>query len=70
MNQYMEAIFDFTKVIELDHKNADAYYGRGIADAFLGKTEEAKKDLKNAVELNPELEEQVKMMSEHFKLGL
>lgn len=70
LRQYMEAIFDFTKVIELDPQKTFAYYGRGLAEAMLGKTEEAGADLQKAVELDPSLKEQVQKISDQFKLGL
>ena len=58
------------KSIELDLKNADAYYGKGYAEADMGKTEDAKKDLQKALELNPDLKTQVKDVSDYYKLGL
>ena len=48
---------DFDKAIELDPKNAEAYYKRGNSKYRLGKDEEAIKDYDKAIELNPQYAE-------------
>jgi len=70
LSQETVAISDFTKSIEFDPKNTDAYYSRGLAEANLGKTEEAKEDLQKVLELAPALKEQVKAISDKFNLGM
>jgi Flp pilus assembly protein TadD len=45
------AIDDFTKVIELDPKNSQAYYYRGLAFFDLNKMNEAELDFIKASEL-------------------
>ncbi|MEX0678036.1 MAG: tetratricopeptide repeat protein [Pirellulales bacterium] len=76
LGQYTEAISDFNKAIELNPKNAPAYISRGLLNAVLGKngvpgkTDEARSDLQKAVALNPALSEQIKSISDKFKLGL
>lgn len=42
------AIADYTKAIELDPDNSDAYYRRSKAWLHLGETEKAKIDMKTA----------------------
>ena len=49
-----EAIKDYTKAIELDPKDAEAYNNRGTEFSSLGKSEEAIKDYTKAIELNPQ----------------
>ena len=53
LEKYSEAIADFTKVIELDPKNALAYYNRGAAKFALNKYSEAMADYTKAIELDP-----------------
>lgn len=52
--KYEEAIVEFTKVIEIDAKNAEAYLGRANAYLELAQYEEAKLDYQQVIELNPE----------------
>ncbi len=47
-----------------------AYCNRGVAYAFLGKFEQAKKDLHEAFGLNPASKARVKQISDLFKLNL
>ena len=70
LGQPTQAISDYTKAIELNPKDAEAYYNRGVAYATLGKPEEAKKDLLKVVELDPASKALVKRISDHFKLDL
>ena len=45
------AIEDYTKAIELDPNNSDAYYRRSKAWLHLGETEKAKADMKTSSEI-------------------
>ena len=45
------AIINFTKAIELDPKNAFAYFNRGVVFKALGKTKEANADFAKVKEL-------------------
>ena len=47
-----------------------AYLNRGEVHAEIGKSEEAKKDLLKALELDPELRESVKKIDEQYELDL
>jgi Flp pilus assembly protein TadD len=47
-NDFNTAIINYTKAIELDPKNANAYRNRGIAYKALGKTKEADADFAKA----------------------
>ena len=49
------AIKDYTKLIELNPKNADAYAGRGTTMLLLGRKVEAAADLRKAFALEPAL---------------
>ncbi|GBG77225.1 hypothetical protein CBR_g23552 [Chara braunii] len=51
---YIEAVADFTRAIELDPKNADFYHNRGFSYRKLGKFEEAISDYTMAIKLNPQ----------------
>jgi len=51
LNNYAEAITDFTKVIELNPNAADAYYFRGYSKMKLGKRRSALDDYRKAKEL-------------------
>lgn len=51
--KYDVAVSDFSKVIELDPKNADAYNARGNAYLQLDKTDLAIRDINKAIELDP-----------------
>jgi tetratricopeptide (TPR) repeat protein len=53
LGQYQKAIDDYTKAIELNSKNAGAYYNRGIAYNDLGQYQKAIDDYTKAIELNP-----------------
>jgi tetratricopeptide (TPR) repeat protein len=53
IKQFDAAIKDYTKTIELDAKNAEAYNNRGKARACKKNYTEAMTDFEKAVELNP-----------------
>ncbi len=53
--QHQKALDTFTKLIELDPKNADAYKNRGVTYMKLEKFDSAIKDFGKAEELFPEL---------------
>ena len=48
-----EAIADFDKAIELNPKDARAYYNRGVVKDELKQYKEAIADYDKAIELNP-----------------
>ena len=51
---YLEAILDFSKAIEIDPKDSFLYFWRGFAYEFLKEYSNAVKDLKIAQKLDPE----------------
>jgi tetratricopeptide (TPR) repeat protein len=53
IKQFDAAIKDYTKTIELDAQNADAYNRRGKARACIKDYADAKADFEKAVALNP-----------------
>ncbi len=53
LNRYWESITDYSKAIELDPKNSYLYFGRGMSYEYLNQNEEALKDLKMSLELEP-----------------
>ncbi len=53
IKQFEAAIKDYTKTIELDAQNADAYNRRGKARACVKDYADAKVDFEKAVALNP-----------------
>ncbi len=54
LNNYQESILDFSKAIELDPKNSSLYFGRGMSYEYLNQNEEALKNLKISLILDPE----------------
>ncbi|HOG12975.1 MAG TPA: tetratricopeptide repeat protein, partial [Smithellaceae bacterium] len=46
---------DFNRVIELTPRNAKAYLGRGVCQAFQGQFSKAIEDLNKSIELDPKL---------------
>jgi tetratricopeptide (TPR) repeat protein len=54
---YDSAIANYTKAIQADPKNAEAYFQRGKAYNFKDETEKAKADFKKVVELTPDTEQ-------------
>ena len=68
--QYDKAIQDYTKAIELDGKNADAYFQRAKVYNLQGKTQKAIDDFKVVVQLDPKGEKgkKAKQMVEELKM--
>lgn len=53
LKDYSNAISDFSKVLELDFKNADAYGERGLAKDNIGDSKGAISDYTKCLEYNP-----------------
>ena len=51
--QPAEAAKWFTKAVEMEPKNGDGYYYRGLSEVQMKKSKEAKEDLKKFIELAP-----------------
>ena len=54
LSRYWESIADYSKAIELDPKNSYLYFGRGMSYEYLNKNEEALKNLKKCLEIDPD----------------
>ena len=54
LNRYLESIVDYSKAIELDPKNSYLYFGRGMSYEYLNQNEEALKNLKMSLALDPD----------------
>ena len=54
LSRYLESIADYSKAIELDPKNSYLYFGRGMSYEYLGENEEALKNLKISLKLDPD----------------
>ena len=54
MGNYIRAIEDFGRAIEINPGYAGAYYNRGRAQAFLGNQKQALEDLKTAARFGSE----------------
>ena len=54
LSRYLESIADYSKAIELDPKNSYLYFDRGMSYEFLGNNEEALKNLKISLKLDPD----------------
>lgn len=70
LGQPTEALGDFTKALELDPKNAEAYYNRSFLYEKEGLIKLAKEDMTRAVRLKPrdaDYTERLKYLQ--FKLG-
>lgn len=52
MSQYKEAIRDFSRVIEIDPENANAYFNRGCCYDSVGELDLAISDYSVALELD------------------
>jgi Tfp pilus assembly protein PilF len=50
---------DYDEAVKLDPKNARIYGNRGMVKLRQGKNEEAQKDFKKAVDLEPSLKEKL-----------
>ncbi|MGA2035026.1 MAG: tetratricopeptide repeat protein, partial [Thermoguttaceae bacterium] len=70
LGRKIEAIFDFTKAIELRPRYADAYCKRGVMYAEVKNFEAARNDLRKAMQFDPTLEVKVRLISERYGLGL
>ena len=58
------AVRDFTRALELDPDNPEAYGNRGLALMVLGREREALIDLQKCVELRPELKTSLEARTE------
>ena len=65
--RYEAAVIAFTAALELDPGIAEAYGNRGLAFLVLGRENEALKDLKESVDLKPELKSDVECRTELAK---
>ena len=54
LSRYLESIADYSKAIELDPNNSYLYFGRGMSYEYLNQNEEALKNLKISLILDPE----------------
>ena len=54
LSRYWESIADYSKAIELDPKNSDLYFSRGMSYEYLNQNEEALKNLKISLKLDPD----------------
>ena len=52
-SKFNEAIENFTKLIEIDKLNSNAYVNRALAKQYLGQYSDAILDLNKATEINP-----------------
>ena len=65
--RYEAAVIAFTAALELDPGIAEAYGNRGLAFLVLGREREALKDLKESVDLKPELKSELERRTELAK---
>ena len=54
LTRYLESISDYSKAIELDPKNSYLYFGRGMSYEYLNQNEEALKNFKTSLMLDPD----------------
>jgi tetratricopeptide (TPR) repeat protein len=54
MNQYPQAIRDFSAAIDINPQHAEAYRERGMTQSALGQHESAMRDLDSAIRLAPQ----------------
>ena len=62
--KYDQAINDFNHAIQLDKKSARAYAGRAAAYQKLGRKDDARKDAEQALSLQKNNKEAVKVLKE------
>ena len=53
LGKYLESIFDYSNAIELDPKDSYLYFFRGMSYDYLNLNEEALKNMKFSVKLDP-----------------
>ena len=53
LGMYLESIIDYSKAIELDPKDSYLYFFRGMSYEYLNLNEEALKNMKFSVKLDP-----------------
>ena len=53
LGQYEKAIEDFDRALSLSSKLEDAYYNKACSYAYIGKTEEALINLRQALRIGP-----------------
>ena len=53
LGRYLESIIDYSKAIDLDPKNSYLYFGRGMSYEYINQKEEALKNFKISVMLDP-----------------
>ena len=54
LSRYLESISDYSKAIELNPKNSDLYFARGMSYEYLNQNEDALKNFKISVMLDPD----------------
>ena len=54
LSRYLESIADYSKAIELDPNNSYLYFGRGMSYEYLNQNEEALKNFKISLMLDPD----------------
>ena len=54
LGRYLESIIDYSKAIDLDPKNSYLYFVRGMSYEYLNQNEEALKNLKMSLILDPD----------------
>ena len=63
LGMYIESIIDYSKAIELDPKDSYLYFFRGMSYDYLNLNQEALKNMKISVELDPSNELAVDMFN-------
>ena len=54
LSRYLESISDYSMAIELDPQNSYLYFGRGMSYEYINQDEEALKNLKISLMLDPD----------------
>ena len=54
LRDYPKAVFSYDKAIEINSKDIDSYFNRGIAYSRSGNNAEAVKDFSKVIEVKPE----------------